>query len=138
MRVKIGSMVKFYTILLLRESPKHGYDLMKELEGKLGVRIGASQVYPFLCTLEKNRLISIKSTGERDKKVYSLTAEGRKFIGRYLERFGDLIDAAISEKLTICAHCGCKLYQGGYKEQIKGKQMVFCCHYCADAYKRSL
>ena len=36
MRIKVGSMVKFYSLLLLSEAPKHGYELMKDLEEKLG------------------------------------------------------------------------------------------------------
>ena len=36
MQVKIGSLVKFYALLLLSEGPKHGYTLMKELENRFG------------------------------------------------------------------------------------------------------
>ena len=56
--VKVTNMVKFCTLYLLASGPKHGYDLMKELEEKLGRSISASNVYPFLDTLTKNRLIS--------------------------------------------------------------------------------
>ena len=52
------------------------------------------------------------------------------------ERFGDLIDAVIKPKLKICAHCGCEIFKGGYKEKIKGKTLKFCCIYCAKAYKK--
>ena len=82
MQVKIGSLVKFYTILLLSEEPKHGYDLMKELEETLGRKISTSQVYPFLKLLEKNRLIKIEEIGEREKKIYQLTKNGKKFVNK--------------------------------------------------------
>lgn len=68
MVVKIGSLVKLYTILLLSEEHKHGYDLMKELEEKLGRKISTSQVYPFLNILEKNKLISVEEVGKGRKK----------------------------------------------------------------------
>ena len=116
MAVKIGSLVKFYTIFLLSEEPKHGYDLMRELEEKLGRNISTSQVYPFLNILEKNRLIRIGEIGERDKKIYKLTKSGKEFVNGFLQRFGDLFHIAIKPKLTTCAHCGCKVYEGGYEE----------------------
>ena len=56
--IKINNMVKFCTLYLLANEPKHGYDLMKELEEKLGRRISASNVYPFLSNLRKNKLIN--------------------------------------------------------------------------------
>lgn len=135
MAVKIGSLVKFYTILLLKDGHKHGYELMKELEKKLGRKISASQVYPFLTTLKKNRLIEVEEIGGREKKVYKLTKEGKKFVNSFLQRFGDLIHIAIEPKLTVCAHCGCRVYEGGHKEKIGKKTLNFCCHHCARAFK---
>lgn len=135
MQVKIASLVKFYTILLLKESPKHGYELMKELEKKLECKISTSQVYPFLNILEKNKLINIEEVGGRKKRVYKLTEKGKKFVNSFLQRFGDLLHIAIEPKLTICSHCGCKVYEGGHKEKIKNKEVTFCCHHCAKAFK---
>lgn len=138
MQVKIGSLVKFYTILLLSEGPKYGYELMKELEEKLERKISASQVYPFLNILEKNSLVKVEETGERDKKVYKLTKKGKKFVDNFLQRFGDLLHIAIEPKLTTCAHCGCKVYEGGHKEKIDGRELTFCCHHCANSYKKEV
>ena len=56
--IKITNMLKFYTLCLLATGPKHGYDLIKELEEKLGRRISASNIYPFLSILSKNKLIA--------------------------------------------------------------------------------
>lgn len=134
--VKITNMVKFCTLYLLASGPKHGYDLMKELEEKLGRKISASNVYPFLDALIKNKLIKIKKTGKREKKTYILTDGGRKFTKGMFNRFGDLIDIAIEPKLTACAHCNCKVYEGGHSEKIKGKKLKFCCMHCASSYKR--
>ncbi len=134
--VKITNMVKLYALCLLATGPKHGYELMKELEEKLKRSISASNVYPFLEVLIKNRLIKIEKTGKRDKKVYHLTPEGKKFTKQLFSRFGDLISVAIEPKLTTCAHCSCKVYEGGYTEKIKGRELKFCCMHCASSYKK--
>ena len=136
--IKITNMAKFCTVYLLANGPKHGYELMKELEEKLGRKISASNVYPFLEVLIKNKLIKIQKTGKREKKVYVLTNEGKKFTKNMFSRFGDLIDIAIEPKLTTCAHCNCKVYKGGYTEKIKNKVLKFCCMHCADSYKKLL
>ncbi len=135
-KIKIGSLVKFYTLLLLNESSKHGYELMKELREKLGKNISPSQVYPFLNLLQKNKLIKVEKTGSREKKIYSLTSEGRRFVSGLISRFGELIEIAIEPKLKVCAHCGCKVYEGGYRERIGKKELVFCCRYCANSFKK--
>ena len=136
--VKVTNMVKFCSLYLLASGPKHGYDLMKELEEKLGRKISASNIYPFLDILIKNRLIKVQKTGKREKKTYILTREGKKFTKNMFNRFGDLVDIAIEPKLTTCAHCNCKVYEGGYTEKIKGKLLKFCCMHCAGSYKKHI
>ena len=132
--VKINNMVKFCTLYLLTTGPKHGYDLMKELEEKLGRKISASNVYPFLNILIKNKLIKIQKTGKREKKIYALTSEGKNFTNQMFNKFGDLINIAIEPRITTCP-CGCRIYSGGHSEKIKGKIMKFCCSHCAKMFK---
>src|SRR3989338_2276892 len=109
--IKINNMLNFYTICLLATEPEHGYDLIKELEKKLRRKISASNVYPFLNNLRKNKLIKIDRTGKRDKKVYRLTMEGKNFTKEMFAKFGDLIDVAIEPRITTCP-CGCRIYSG--------------------------
>ena len=132
--IKITNMLKFYTLCLLATGPKHGYDLIKELEEKLGRRISASNIYPFLSILRKNKLIKFNKVGKRDKKTYYLTQEGKKFTKQMFSKFGDLINIAIEPKITACP-CGCKIYSGGHVMRIKGKLMKFCCSHCAGKYR---
>ena len=134
-KVEVTNLVKFYIILLLSHGPKHGYELIKELGERLGRKISASNIYPFLNTLKNNKLIDYRETEEREKKVYHLTKDGKKFVKALLSRFGGLIDIAVEPKLSVCAHCGCKVYEGGHREKIKGKLLTFCCCYCAKTYK---
>lgn len=132
--IKINNMVKFCTLYLLASGPKHGYDLMKELEEKLGRRISASNVYPFLDTLRRNKMIKFGKVGKRYKKTYYMTPEGKKFTNEMFNKFGDLINIAIQPRISTCP-CGCKIYSGGHTEKIKGKLMKFCCSHCAKMYK---
>jgi DNA-binding PadR family transcriptional regulator len=135
MAIRIGSIVKLYTILLLSEHPKHGYELMRELQERLGRKVSPSQVYPFLNTLERHGIIKVEKRGKRDKKVYCLTKKGRKFVARTLTRFGELVELAIEPKLKVCAHCGCKVYEGAHIEKIGNHMLTFCCHHCAESFK---
>ena len=135
--IKINNIVKFYTLCLLATGPKHGYDLIKELEKNLERKISASNVYPFLNTLRKNKLIKYDKIGKRYKKVYKLTQEGKKFAKQMFNKFGDLINIAIEPRITACP-CGCKIYAGGYTAKIKGKLMKFCCSHCAKMFKSKL
>lgn len=129
-RIKMDNMLRFYALFSISNGPKHGYDLIKDLESKFGRKISASNVYPFLEILRKNRLVRVGKTGKRDKKVYYLTPDGKKFAGNMFNRFGDLIAIAIEPKIATCP-CGCRIYSGGYPKKIKGKIMKFCCSHCA-------
>ena len=74
--------VRLALLSLLDESPKHGYQLMKELQERAGgaYRASAGTVYPTLQQLEDEGLIdSEKKDGRR---VYSLTDAGRAELGR--------------------------------------------------------
>lgn len=63
---------------LLSESPKHGYQLMKEIsERSNGVyRASAGSVYPTLQQLEDEGLI--EAVAENGRRVYTLTPAGRQ------------------------------------------------------------
>lgn len=132
--IKINNIIKLYTLCLLAAGPKHGYELMKELEENLGRKISSSNVYPFLSTLRKGKIIKFNKVGKRDKKIYNLTSEGKSFTSQMFTKFGDLINIAIEPKISTCP-CGCKIYSGGHAEKIKGKIMHFCCLHCARDFK---
>lgn len=63
---------------LLEEGPKHGYQLMKEMQERSGglYRASAGSVYPTLQQLEDEELI--ESLQKEGRKVYRLTAAGKK------------------------------------------------------------
>jgi hypothetical protein len=53
------------------------------------------------------------------------------------KRFADLVSIAIEPSLYVCAHCGCKVYEGAYREVINGEETAFCCVHCARSYKET-
>jgi DNA-binding PadR family transcriptional regulator len=134
----VSDFSRFYILTLLYEGPCHGYGIISRFKKRIGKEVSPSLVYPFLQQLEQKELVRhvVKRVGDKEKKVYELTEEGKKLCGRLFKRFAALISVAIEPSLEVCASCGCKLYEGGYKETIDGKETVFCCKHCAESYKQ--
>ena len=134
----ISDFSRFYILTILYEGPTHGYTIINRFRKMLKKDISPSLVYPFLQSLEQKGLVeyTVKPVGEKERKVYELTEEGRNLCDQLFKRFATLVSTAIEPSLNVCAHCGCKVYEGGYAEVINGKETVFCCIYCAGTYKR--
>lgn len=132
---RINTIIKLQTLGLLGCEPRHGYDIITELEDKLERNVSASHVYPFLQKLHEQKLVEVEK--EKGKKVYSLNKEGENFIQEVMGRCDDIIDFALQYQLTNCHNCGCKVYSGEHKEKIKGDEKIFCCCHCAESYKKS-
>ena len=66
----------------LNQKPMHGYMIMTQIRRNFGICIGASSVYPVLTTLEEGGYVESewKTSNQRQKKVYSLTLTGRRFL----------------------------------------------------------
>ena len=77
------TMLDLAVLGLLRDSPRHGYEL-KQLLADLGfLRVSFGSLYPALRRLEKRGLIeALRVTGRR--KAYRVTAEGRDELDRLL------------------------------------------------------
>jgi DNA-binding PadR family transcriptional regulator len=67
-----------FLLALLSQRPMHGYELMAELQSRLGRRYRASpgSIYPALQALEAEGLIAAQDDG--DRRVYQLTTDGAK------------------------------------------------------------
>jgi DNA-binding PadR family transcriptional regulator/ribosomal protein L24E len=132
-----SDMIRSTVIILLYEKPLHGYGIMRSVKQRLGRDVSPSLVYPFLHQLEERGLVrsSLRPVGRRPKKVYELTEEGGLLALRIFRRLASLVSVAIEPTLTICAHCGAKLYEGGHREVIDGKEAVFCCIHCFQAHQ---
>jgi DNA-binding PadR family transcriptional regulator len=70
--------VRLAILSLLSEGPKHGYQLMKEMAERSGglYKASAGSVYPTLQQLEDEELVT--SDQQAGKRVYRLTAAGRR------------------------------------------------------------
>jgi len=136
----VSDFSRFYILTILYEGPEHGYSVLRKFQNRVGKKISPGIVYPFLQQLEEKHLISVKSEmiGDKEKKLCTLTEEGKAFCNRLFRKFANLVTVAIEPGLDVCAHCGCKMYEGGYREVIDGKELTFCCIHCAAAYKSEL
>ena len=136
--VKVNNLVKLHILIALANGKHHGYELMKEAGERVGKRLSASHVYPFLKELEEQGHIAIKDEGEREKKVYALTPEGRKLAREVTSRVDDVVAYALKSRLIECAHCGCRVYSGEHVEKIGGEMLAFCCCHCATSYRKTM
>jgi len=78
MRMRRGD-IKYHLLEILKEGPRHGYEIISELETRTGgYRPSPGSVYPTLQMLEEGGYL----TGEQveGKKVYTITAEGIKLL----------------------------------------------------------
>src|SRR5215468_7621648 len=82
--------VKYVILRLLKEKPRHGYEIMRALEEKMGgcYTPSAGTVYPTLQLLEDQGYIRAVETD--GKKVYHVTPEGEKFLNEHRDTLNDI------------------------------------------------
>ena len=133
----LSDFSRFYILTILYEGPAHGYSIISKFKQRIKKEISPSLVYPFLAQLEAKGLVNytVEPVGEKERKIFKLTDQGRELCTGLFKRFADLVSIAIEPSLDVCAHCGCKVYEGAYREVIDGKEMAFCCKHCAASYK---
>jgi DNA-binding PadR family transcriptional regulator len=133
----ISDFSRFYILTILYEGPAHGYSIISQFKKRVKKEVSPSLVYPFLQQLEDKKLVTHTKdlVGEKERKIFELTIEGRELCTTLFKRFAELVSIAIEPSLYVCAHCGCKVYEGAYREVISGKEMAFCCMHCARSYK---
>jgi len=133
----ISDFSRFYILTILYEGPTHGYCIISRFKNRVKKDVSPSLVYPFLQKLEEKGLVThtVEPVGEKERKIFELTKEGKELCSGLFKRFAELVSIAIEPSLNVCAHCGCKVYEGSYREVIDGKEMAFCCIHCAQSYK---
>jgi DNA-binding PadR family transcriptional regulator len=84
--------LKLVILRLLDEKPRHGYEIMKELEDRSGGRYTPSPgtVYPTLTMLEEMGHAS--SSEEGGRKVFAITDQGRKFLAENQSTVDDVFE----------------------------------------------
>jgi DNA-binding PadR family transcriptional regulator len=132
----LSDFTRFYILDILYEGPTHGYGIISKYRRRVGKRISPSLVYPFLQQLQGKGFVKLSSEmiGEKERKVYELTEEGRFLSVRLFKRFASLISTALEPSMDVCAHCGCKVFDGKHVEEVDGVETSFCCVHCAKAF----
>ena len=85
--------LKYVILRLLEEKPRHGYEIIKELEDRSGGTYAPSPgtVYPTLTMLED--LGYARATPqEGGKRIYEITDEGRQYLAENKSTVEDLFD----------------------------------------------
>jgi DNA-binding PadR family transcriptional regulator len=84
--------MKYVILKLLRDKPKHGYEVMKDLEERMHGCYSPSPgtVYPTLQWLEDEGLVVARDV--EGKKVYEITDTGRAFLDEHRDIVEDIFD----------------------------------------------
>jgi DNA-binding PadR family transcriptional regulator len=85
--------LKYVILRLLEEKPRHGYEIIKELENRFGGSYAPSPgtVYPTLTMLEDMGYARVVPE-EGGKKIYEITDEGRKHLAEHSTTVNDIFD----------------------------------------------
>jgi DNA-binding PadR family transcriptional regulator len=77
--------LKYVLLDMLRDQPRHGYDLIRELEERSGGYYSPSPgtVYPTLQMLEDMGLVH--SREDEGRRIYELTQEGESYLTEHAE-----------------------------------------------------
>ena len=85
--------LKYVILRLLEEKPRHGYEVIKELEDRFGGAYSPSPgtVYPTLTMLEDIGYASVASD-DGGRKVYSITDAGRAYLAEHSETVDSIFE----------------------------------------------
>ena len=81
---------------LVEARPRHGYEISKLIEQRSGgaVRFHVASLYPLLYRLEKRGWLSgrwVEKDGQRRRRYYRLTSEGRKVLASQLRNWSEFV-----------------------------------------------
>ncbi len=93
--------LEYCVIALLRESPRYGFDIVRELSEADGLLTSEGTIYPLLSRLRKEGLVTTtwqESDTGPPRRYYALTSDGRTALDRFVEdwrRFRDSVDRVL-------------------------------------------
>ena len=95
--VKRGS-AEMLILALLEDRPRHGYEIGRLIETRSdgAISFQVASLYPMLYRLEKRGLIEgrwVEKAGERRRRFYKLTAEGRAVLKRQRSFWSEFVEA---------------------------------------------
>lgn len=116
--------LKYVILRLLEEKPRHGYEIIKELESRFGGSYVPSPgtVYPTLTMLEDMGYARTVPDSTGGKKVYEITDEGRKYLAEHsttvdhiFERIARFVEGFTDTPMTELNHAFQRLARSTYK-----------------------
>ena len=95
--LKRGS-AELLILSLLDARPRHGYELSKLIHARSGgtLMFHIDSLYPLLYRLEERGWIKgtwVEKAGERRRRYYKVTAEGRRVLAQQRKTWADFVDA---------------------------------------------
>ena len=92
---------------LIEHRPRHGYEISKLIEQRSeGVlKFNVASFYPLLYRLEKRGFISgrwVEKTGQRRRRYYQLTAQGKTVLKEQRSSWADFVNAI--DRITGAEH----------------------------------
>ncbi len=93
----------FYILLSLANTPRHGYDIMKQVEadsqGK--VKLGPGTLYGAIKRMLEDKLISETDSEHARRKYYQLSEKGRAIFSKELQRYDEAVQLAKKRSLLL-------------------------------------
>ena len=95
--LKKGS-AELIILSIVEPRPRHGYEISKLIETQSGgqMKFPVASLYPLLYRLEERGWLQgrwVEKPGERRRRFYSLTAEGRRVLARQRETWKAFVHA---------------------------------------------
>jgi transcriptional regulator len=95
--LKKGS-AELMILSVLEASPRHGYEIGRLIETRSGgkLKFHAASLYPLLYRLEERGWLQgrwVEKEGQRRRRFYRLTAEGRRVLARQRDTWKAFVDA---------------------------------------------
>jgi len=95
--LKKGS-AELLILSLVEDQPRHGYDIgnLIERRSKGALRFNVASLYPLLYRLEKRGWIQgrwVEKAGQRRRRYYRLTAEGKKVLAAQRDSWREFVEA---------------------------------------------
>ena len=95
--LKKGS-AELLILSLVEDQPRHGYDIgsLIELRSEGTLRFNVASLYPLLYRLEKRGWIQgrwVEKAGQRRRRYYRLTAEGKKVLAAQRHSWLEFVEA---------------------------------------------
>jgi PadR family transcriptional regulator PadR len=95
--LKKGS-TELLILSLIEDRPRHGYEISKLIEERSGgaLKFNVASFYPLLYRMEKRGFIEgrwVEKAGQRRRRYYRLTAEGRKVLAAQRHSWRQFVEA---------------------------------------------